>query len=97
MTIDLGKSDLPIKADMTASVHIIVAERVDVLLVLARAVRRDSQGKYVEIPEGSGLKRVSVQVGLSDEAYIEILNGLEEGEEVVVTRPRTNIFEIPGR
>ncbi len=97
VTIDLGNPDLPIKVDMTASVKMIVAEREDALLVLARAVRRDSQGKYVEILEGAELKRVSVQIGLSDEAYVEILSGLEEGEEVVVKRPRTNIFEIPGR
>jgi len=97
VTIDLGSPSLAIKPDMTASVKIVVAERKDVLLVPRQAIRRDAKGKYVEILEGADLKRVSVEVGLSDEGNTEIVSGLEEGDEIVVKKPRANVFEMVGR
>lgn len=96
VTIDLGNPNLPIKADMTASVMISVADKEDVLLVPRQAVRRDGEGTYVEILEGAELKRVSVVTGLSDERYTEIVSGLEEGEEVVVKKPRASVFQMAG-
>jgi len=97
VTIDLGSPSLPIKPDMTAGVKIVVARKENVLLVPRQAVRRDAEGKYVEMLEGVELRRVSVQVGLSDEGYTEIVSGLKEGEEIVVRKPRTNIFQMVGR
>jgi len=96
VTVDLGDPALPIKADMTAGVKIIVARREDVLLVPGRAVRRDGESRYVELVEGTSLTRAPVELGVSGEEYIEILSGVEEGDEVVVQRPRTSSFQFQG-
>lgn len=96
VTIDLGNPSLAIKPDMTVSVRIVVAEREDVLLVPRQAVRRDAEGKYVEMLEGADLRRISVEVGLSDEGYTEIVSGLNEGDEIVIKKPRANVFQMAG-
>ena len=96
VTVDLGDPDLPIKADMTASVKIVVAEHKDVLVIPGRAVRRDSEGRYVELVEGTTLKRTPVEVGLSGEENVEVLSGLEEGDEIVVQWPRASAFQFEG-
>jgi len=97
VTIDVGSPSLPVKPDMTAGVKIVVAGKENVLLVPRQAVRRDGEGKYVEMLEGVDLRRVAVEVGLSDEGYTEIVSGLEEGEQVVVKKPRASIFQMAGR
>ena len=97
VTIDLGSPSLPIKPDMTVGVKIVVAGKVGVLLVSRQAILRDAEGKYVEMLEGVDLRRVSVEVGLSDERYTEIVSGLEEGDEIVTKKPRANLFQMAGR
>jgi RND family efflux transporter MFP subunit len=96
VTIDVGNPGMPVKPDMTASVSIVVAEKEDVLLVPTRALKRDKQGKYVEILEGTVLIRAAVEVGLSDETHTEVLSGLEEGDAVVVKKPRSGTLPFQG-
>lgn len=92
--IDSPEADLVIRPMMTASVDIIVARRSDALLVSSRALRRDAQGRYVEIVENGEIRRVPVEIGATSLEYAEIVSGLEEGQQVVVGRPRDNLFEF---
>jgi hypothetical protein len=39
----------------------------------------------VEKPVNGELVRVEVEIGLQDESYTEVLRGLEEGDEVVIS------------
>ena len=96
VTIDLGNPSLAVKPDMTVGVKIIVAGKENVLLVPRQAVRRDQEGKYVEILDGADLKRVSVDTGISDEDYTEIMSGLKEGDEIVTKKPRASVFQMVG-
>ncbi len=57
-----------------------------------RALRRDKEGKYVQILKAGVPQRVGIETGVANETSTEVLKGLEEGQEVVVGRPRTNIF-----
>jgi len=90
--IDLNPTDLPIKPLMTAVINIIVERKDNVLLVPNRALKRDKQGKYVEILDGQMPKRVYVTTGVSNEDSTEIVTGLEEGQQVIVSAPRVNIL-----
>jgi HlyD family secretion protein len=74
-------------AGMTASVEIRVGERKATLLVPSEAVRIENNVKVVHLPAGDGFKAVPVKVGLDNGVKAEILEGLQEGDEVLVTKP----------
>jgi len=93
--IDLSPTELPIKPLMTAAINIIVERKDSVLLVPNRALKRDNQGKYVEVLRNQTPKRVYVKTGVANEDNTEIVEGLEEGQQVVVGTPRVNILGGP--
>ena len=94
--IEPSATDLGIKPAMTAAIEIVVEQKEDVLLAPNRALRRDQEGKYVEMLRGNVPTRVYITTGLSNDDYTEVTSGLEEGDELVVSRPRENLFSGPG-
>jgi HlyD family secretion protein len=81
--LSLEQNELPIRVGMTADARLTTAEREDVLLVPNRAIQVDrDRGSYqVELEDGT---MVPVTIGLRDEQYTQITNGLEEGDAVVI-------------
>ncbi len=72
-----------IKPGMTANVDIITAEKDNVLVVPARAVKQNGV-KYVEVLKNGQPQKREVQIGLKgDGGVIEVVSGLSEGEEVI--------------
>ncbi|MFO7917709.1 MAG: efflux RND transporter periplasmic adaptor subunit [Anaerolineae bacterium] len=94
--IDIEETDLPLKPLMTAAADVIVEAKEGVLLVPNRALRRDEGGKYVEVLKDNVPTRVDIETGISDDERTEIVSGLEEGEEVIVTKPREDILDGGG-
>lgn len=85
--IDFDPGDLPVRLGMTASVDIVVARAEDALLAPNRAIEADREaGRYYvtrQDPVGTS-ERVEVLIGLRDESYTQILEGLEEGDRLVL-------------
>ncbi len=77
-----------LKANMTANAEILLDEHKGVLTVPEDAVIYDNrQNAFVQIPDRSqkdGVRKVSVKAGLSNGSVTEILNGLHEGDQVVL-------------
>jgi RND family efflux transporter MFP subunit len=74
---------LEIKSGMTANVTIFTAQKNGVLIVPARAIKTNSE-KYVEVLKaGNTVERRTVVVGLRGDDGVEIVSGLNEGEEVI--------------
>jgi HlyD family secretion protein len=77
-----------LKAQMTANAEILLDEHKNVLTVPENAVTYDGQKKAsVEIPDKSkkeGWRKVPITVGLSNGSVTEVLNGLKEGDQVVL-------------
>ncbi len=94
--ISLEKTDLGIRPMMTAAISIVTDTREDALVVPNRALRRDRDGTYVEVLRSGVPVRVSVVTGISNDLYTEIIEGLEEGDPVVVARPRESVFAAFG-
>jgi HlyD family secretion protein len=90
--IDLEPSDLALRPLMTATVDIVAEEKLEVVRVPNRAIRRDARGRYVQIVQNNQLVRVDVTVGVSDAQFTEVLEGLQEGDTVVVSTPREDLF-----
>lgn len=86
--VDVRPDEVPdvMRSGMTASVSVIVDERRDVVTVPSDAVRQDGEGSSVEVAaRGMGRpSRRAVGTGLSDGKWVEVTEGLEAGERVMV-------------
>ena len=98
--LSLGDSGLPIRVGMTANANLITAEVADVLLVPNQAINADrATGTFtVNLLTGEEeAEEIPVTVGLRDNRYTEITNGLQEGDELLITNgaPLADIFGPP--
>lgn len=79
-------SELPegVVADMTVDTSIILNQRTDVLRLPRSLVSaRPGGAAVVKVWADNAIEERTVEVGLRGDTYIEILNGITEGEEVV--------------
>jgi macrolide-specific efflux system membrane fusion protein len=83
--IEIGPSEgKTLRPEMTTTVNILLDGREDVLTLPNGAVRRDSQGIFAFIPGSSGPERYAIRTGYRGSDYTEVLEGLKEGDEVLV-------------
>lgn len=72
-----------LKIGMSASCEIIIESAENVVAVPLEAVQTSDEGKYVIVVGDSGeTSNVTVQTGISNDAYIEIKSGITEGTRV---------------
>ncbi len=67
-----------------AAARVVVAERRDVLLLPLDALQGDDDERYVFVRRGDQAARVPVTIGLTGAERAEVLDGLTDGEEVVI-------------
>src|SRR5207244_11810198 len=76
--------DSGLNPGMTAQVKIHCGEVLDVLLVPVQAVA-ENEGKHYAYASGShGLERREVEVGETNEKFVQVKDGLDEGEKVAL-------------
>jgi RND family efflux transporter MFP subunit len=79
--------DLPSGADlkpgMTAEVKILANELPNVLMVPVQAVA-ELEGEHFAYVVGAGVERRAVKVGQNNEKFVEVRDGLAEGEQVAL-------------
>jgi HlyD family secretion protein len=77
-----------LKANMTANAEIVLEEFPDSLLVPEAAVtydaRRNAFVDIVDPAEKSGYRRIPVKVGVGNGTRVQIVDGLEEGDRIVI-------------
>ena len=61
-----------------------IDDEEDVLIVPEQAVYEKNEKTYVEIIEKGELKEIEVTVGIENNDYVQIKEGLKEGQEVVI-------------
>jgi multidrug resistance efflux pump len=74
---------------MPAQVGILLEEQKNVLRVPVHAVTQRDGASYCFVKKDDGLHEKKVTTGLTTSTFAEIKSGLEAGEEVVVSIPRT--------
>ncbi len=75
-----------LKANMYADVNIFVNPKRNALTIPRESLIRTGEGDRVIVALGNGrFKPVPVKIGIESNNKIEILNGLQEGDEVVVS------------
>ena len=75
-----------VKGGMTVSVDIIIAVAADVLAVPSSAVKTSLTGSFVQVlGEHGQVTDLTVETGLSNDSYVEIVSGLAEGQEIIIS------------
>jgi hypothetical protein len=80
-----------LRSGMSATVEIIAEERRNVLVLLVSTIIDNGKEKYVLVKKDNKIIRQQIETGLSDGKSIEIINGLSEGDIVVV--PQEKMFK----
>jgi len=73
-----------LRPEMTTTVNIVLERRDDVLAIPNRAVRRDRGGTYAFVMENGARVRRDIRIGYRDRDYSEVVEGLNEGDRIVV-------------
>ncbi len=79
----LNSQQVILRPEMTANVSIFLEPRENVLIVPATSVKKSEGTNLVFLLEKGKPVRQEVQVGLKLGRFIEIINGLKEGDEVL--------------
>ena len=83
ITIDVT-GDAVLRAGFSANAHIIIAKKEQVLALPERVITFRNDSSFVNLPVGElDQEEKLIQTGLSDAISIEILSGLDEGQEVL--------------
>lgn len=95
VTVTLDDGSVGVRPGMTVVVEIITEEKQSVVLVPRRAVRVEDGQSFVLVPSSSPLpaapaadtlpgERRPVELGLSNSEFVEIISGLNAGDEILV-------------
>ncbi len=74
---------------LSVTITIVVQEKQNVLMVPNRAITRQGTNSVVQIPKGETTEARVVKTGISNTQYTEIVEGISEGEKVVITTTTT--------
>ena len=86
VTLQFIQEDSRIKSGMTANLDILTDKRENVIAVPARAVISKNGEKIVRILENGEITEAQVKTGIrGSDGRIEILEGIKEGEAVIVS------------
>jgi HlyD family secretion protein len=94
--IELDPTENPevlLRAGYSATADLVIREKTDILLIPERLVLFEEDGAktFVEIPSQDPeveAEKVEIQTGLSDGLNIEVVAGLEEGDQIIQRPPR---------
>lgn len=84
VTIDFEETRDGIKPGMTADIIIESDKKENVLVIPKRAVKKMDGKKIVQVFKDGEVKEREIEIGLEGNEYIEVISGLQEGEEVVI-------------
>jgi HlyD family secretion protein len=85
--ITLEGEDPSLRTGMSCKAEIIVAQYEDVFFVPVQSVLRVNNEPTVYVANGSSIETRKVQTGLDNNRMIQIIEGLQEGDKVLLTPP----------
>ena len=74
-----------LRPEMTTNVTVYLETRKNVLSVPTSAITREREERYVTVIEGEKTIQRKVKTGWKDNGFTEIISGLKEGEQILVT------------
>ena len=106
--VEVPNPDRLFRIDMTAQIYIIVNEAKNTLLVPSTVIQekrtkekgKSTTGKFVRVLRDDGtVEERTVEVGIDNRVNAQILSGLKEGEEVIISEEsgkKSGSSSVPG-
>lgn len=89
VTIDMDQvEDVKFRSGISAKAEILVEEVPDVKQVPIHAIITEGGEHFCYVSENGGMEKRVVRIGKNNAHYVEVLEGLEEGEQVLLYDPR---------
>lgn len=82
--VEFDAEGLALRLGMGANLKIITLEKEGVLLVPNRAIQPIGRRRVVKVVDGRGIREAEVVTGLSNESETEIVEGLAEGQKILI-------------
>ena len=86
--VNIGDSQASLRPGMSAKVEILVEQLDDVLMVPVQVVANRGGRKVCYIATDRGPEERQVQTGVFNDIFVEIVSGLQVGENVLLSPPR---------
>ena len=86
-TVEIDGTQNFLKPGMTAKVKIIVDELKDVLYIPVQSVFVEKDNRFVFLRDGNTYRRQAVTIGNYNDEFIEVIEGLSEGDAVALRMP----------
>ncbi|MCT4616888.1 MAG: efflux RND transporter periplasmic adaptor subunit [Candidatus Gracilibacteria bacterium] len=90
LVLDDDNFDKKILSGMTSDVEIITENKKDVILIKSSAITERDNKKFVMINKDGKPNKAEVKTGLTSDGQTEIISGLSEGDEVLITEFKAN-------
>lgn len=84
VTIDFEEMKEGVRSGMSADIAIEANKRENVIAVPKEAVEKKDGDRVVQVLKNNKIENRVITIGLEGDNYIEVLSGLNEGEEVVI-------------
>ncbi|HRY91202.1 MAG TPA: hypothetical protein P5229_02570, partial [Candidatus Gracilibacteria bacterium] len=75
--------DARLKSGMTTNLDIVTAQKDNVLIIPARAVKYEDSIRYVEVLVDGKPKKTTIKTGLESDQDVEVTSGLKEGDKII--------------
>jgi multidrug efflux pump subunit AcrA (membrane-fusion protein) len=85
LIVELDSSPAELRPEMTARVDVLLGERRDVLLLPVNAVFERQGQRVCHVLGPNGTEAVAVQLGESNDLFVEVTSGVREGDRVALT------------
>lgn len=90
VAVAFDAGDLFIRPGISSRIRIVVEELEDVVAVPISAVFRDGRRRFIMVRNEQGeFERRNVELGLSDSGWVQIVKGVDAGEEISLLRGQT--------
>ncbi|MDQ6417860.1 efflux RND transporter periplasmic adaptor subunit [Paenibacillus sp. LHD-117] len=86
MTIIIGIDDVPgdVQVGHSAEITIPLQQRENIIILPRSAIRTYMGRNYVQVVDGERRKEVDIEIGLTTSTEVEIVKGIEEGQQVIL-------------
>ncbi|WP_221801765.1 efflux RND transporter periplasmic adaptor subunit [Oceanobacter mangrovi] len=81
--VDVDNSDGSLMDSMTTKVFFVQGSVTNVLVAPVAAINKTPQGAFAKVIGPAGMQLVPVELGLSNRTEVEILSGLQAGDQVI--------------
>jgi membrane fusion protein (multidrug efflux system) len=83
VTVEVFDETTTLKPGMFVEARIVIGKKEDVLVIPRKSILYKQNKTYVFVSDRNQVSQREIELGLTEEDYVEVLNGLEQGEVIV--------------